>query len=150
MTGLLIYFSNQEQCPLELLKSKLLTIQETNCQNCVVSKPKLRFYKQFKQNVSTENYVKINLTRQERSIIAQTRFGILPINIEVGRFRGVPLLDRLCPICRSETEDELHFVFKCPFYDNSRHMHLNCTQNITENLTDKFTIMCETYPRRLA
>ncbi len=51
------------------------------------SKPKLRTYITFKDNYCTEIYFKECLTRKERSILAQIRFGIIPLHIENGRFR---------------------------------------------------------------
>ena len=48
-------------------------------------------------------------------MLAQIRLGILPLNIEVGRYRNQPLEERLCPICElQEVEDEFHFLFQCP------------------------------------
>ena len=48
-------------------------------------------------------------------MLAQIRLGILPLNIEVGRYRNQPLEERLCPICElQEVEDEFHFLFRCP------------------------------------
>ena len=38
------------------------------------------------ESLRIENYVKYNLTPSERSAMAQFRFGILPLNIETGRF----------------------------------------------------------------
>ena len=38
-----------------------------------------------------ENYIKYNLSSSERSAMAQFRFGILPLNIETGRFRNQAL-----------------------------------------------------------
>ena len=75
-------------------------------------KPKLRFYKHFKITMCKENYIIYNLQRNERSILAQLRMGILPLTIETGRFINQPLEQRLCKICDSnEVEDEWHFIF---------------------------------------
>ncbi len=52
--------------------------------------------------------------------MAKLRCGILPIQIEVGRFRGLSERDRICPICRLAVESELHFMFECQAYENSR------------------------------
>ena len=61
------------------------------------------------------------MTRFQRSTFAKVRCGILPIQIEVGRFRGqnvtVYECDRICPICRTAVESEIHFLFECPAYD---------------------------------
>ena len=48
------------------------------------SKPKLRTYKMFKTLFIAEDYLKLNTNRQQRSLMAQLRCGILPIRIETG------------------------------------------------------------------
>ena len=62
----------------------------------------------------------MNLTRYQRSIFAQFRHGILPLEIEVGRYRNVPLEDRICQICFTAVEDEIHFLCDCPAYSEKR------------------------------
>ena len=54
-------------------------------------------------------------------MIAQIRSGILPLNIELGRFRNIDLENRLCLLCNNDCiEDEFHFVMQCEFHNNSR------------------------------
>ena len=53
-------------------------------------KPKLRFYRKFKNEISTESYTLMNIDCVRRSHLAQLRLGILPLSIETGRFRGIP------------------------------------------------------------
>ncbi len=60
-------------------------------------------------------------SRQQRSLIAQLRLGILPIYIETGRFRGTQLDERICQLSDTqEVEDEIHFVCKCNLYNDLR------------------------------
>ena len=79
-------------------------------------------------------YVKYNLTASERSAMAQLRFGILPLNIETGRFRNQPVQDRLCTLCEfNEIEDKCHFLFKCSLYSDLRNDWIT---NITDKTPD--------------
>ena len=89
---------------------------------------------------------KANISRKLRSLIAQIRFGILPIKIETGRARGIPLERRICEFCDSgEIEDEIHFLFTCSKHSLAR----TCLMNIlSENpifndlsLSDKMKYM---------
>ena len=74
------------------------------------------------------------MTPSERSAIAQFRFGILPPNIETGRFRNQPVEDRLCTLCEfDEIGDECHFLFKCSLYNDSRN---DWIRNITDKTPD--------------
>jgi hypothetical protein len=107
-------------CSIEKCADKLKSIDEKRWIDAIAAKPKLRTYVQIKKSKETEEYLKINLNPSERSIIAQMRFGILPIAIETGRFTRTPLEQRLCPVCRSEVETEVHFIFECPAYGEIR------------------------------
>ena len=94
----------------------------------VLSKPKLRTYKLFKTNLHPEKYCTSYTSRAKRSVFAQFRCGVLPLNIEVGRFRGLAETDRLCIFCNNNSiESEVHFLLECPFYSTIRTSLLNDT-----------------------
>ncbi len=105
--------------------NKIAKLLETNYEDewrvKLLTKPKLRTYILFKENYVTEDYVKYCNSRLKRSLLAQTRLGILPLSIEIGRFRNIKLEERLCILCNQrEIENALHFVCKCPFYAELR------------------------------
>ena len=69
-----------------------------------------------------EEYLSKIVSRKARSLISQIRLGILPLEIEVGRFRGVSPEDRLCQNCNmGVVESEVHFICECPLYNDLRH-----------------------------
>ena len=114
-------FYNRETCDLNYVREQLYKLQEINWKKAILHKPKLRFYRTFKKSQQLENYVKFNLTGAQRSFMAQLRFGILPIQVETGRFRNVKLEERICTLCQlNEVEEEYHFLFQCPTYVNLR------------------------------
>ncbi len=86
----------------------------------VGNKPKLRLYKEFKQDKDRERYLGLNMNRKDRSVLAQFRLGILQIEVEVGRYRQKSLSDRTCPFCKNEVEDKIHFLFNCMMYNHER------------------------------
>ena len=50
--------------------------------------------------------------------------GILPLNIETGRYIRKELNERLCLLCNQNSiEDEHHFLLSCPVY-NAEHDNL--------------------------
>ena len=83
------------------------------------SKPKLRTYKQFKLNFNMQNYITFNMSKYQRSLMAQLRLGILPLAIETGRYTNIPVNERYCFSCKHEqkVEDEYHFVYECALYN---------------------------------
>ena len=104
----------------------------------VLGKPKLRTYKLFKQELQAEDYVNRLMSCFQPSTFAKLRCGILPIQIEIGRFRGQNVKDRFCPVCRKDVESELHFMFEYQAYENSRKSFLiNSRINPLSSSTDK-------------
>ena len=86
----------------------------------ITNKPKLRSYQNWKKEYETEKYIALNLSRQERSFIAQFRGGVLPIRIETGRFQRIPVEDRICELCGQEVEDEKHYTLRCECLEETR------------------------------
>ena len=82
-------FDNQAIVNWDLLTKNAFDDEQNNWRNKCEITPKLRTYVTFKNLLRKEEYVSCNLSRLERSYLAQIRLGILPINIEVGRFRGI-------------------------------------------------------------
>ena len=76
-------------------------------------KPKLRTYCMFKDSINTENYLLKNMSRHKRSIFSQFRIGILPLEIESGRYTRKSLDERICKLCKTDIEDEIHFLCNC-------------------------------------
>ena len=72
-----------------------------------------------------------SINRQKRALTAQLRMGILPIKIETGQFRDMPLEERICELCRmNEIEDEEHILCKCPVYDDLMHSLCRKAQDV--------------------
>ena len=114
-------FYERKQIDIEMIKENLMNIQEENWLHSFSIKPKLKTYKLFKETLRVENYVLYNMSASERSVMAQFIFGILPLNIETGRFRNQPIEQRICNLCElNEIEDEFHFLFKCTLYNDCR------------------------------
>ena len=82
-------YNEKQVCDLQLCKRKLEDADKQLLLKTISKKPKLRLYKQIMCEDGVENYVKLNLTSGERSMIAQIKMGILPIRIETGRFTNV-------------------------------------------------------------
>ena len=72
---------------------------EREWQQKINNKPKLRTYIEWKSSFGVEGYIKLNLPKQHRSILAQLRSGSLPLAIETGRYRGLKLEERICKFC---------------------------------------------------
>ena len=98
----------------------------------VNSRSKLAFYRKIKHSVGIEGYVTAKwLSKSQRSAITNARAGTLPLEVEKGRWRNVPLPQRICKQCDlGEVEDLDHFVLKCPFNNNERNLYLDGELNV--------------------
>ena len=74
----------------------------------------------FKSEFKCEDYVRMNLSKHERSLLCQFRSGILPLRIETGRYAGEPFDNRTCRFCDlTSVENEKHFLLIiCYLYNN--------------------------------
>ena len=55
--------------------------------------------------------------------LAQMRCGSAPLMIETGRYKNgkyLPEEERLCPICKSDVENEIHVKLHCQLYQDIR------------------------------
>ena len=83
-----------------------------------------------------KNYLQMNISNLASSLFSQIQFGILPIEIEVGRYRHKPVEERFCYHRKGEIEEELHFLFSCKAYRNLRN-NLPCYGYCELNTADK-------------
>ena len=158
-------FDNRECVNLTTCWALLHELSCNKWKNEVDNKPKLRTYKCFKEKYEPEPYVLSLMSKKQRSCLAQIRCGILPIEIETGRWYGTKYEDRKCKVCSNgNIENELHFLFHCEafnaereqFYDNvlienfmlfDDNEKLNiCMTKDKVNLFSKF--LCNIYKKR--
>ena len=119
-------WSRRTPVNIKCAKNKLIKLYEEVWRECVENKPKLRTYKSIKNNFEGESYLKVNLCKYKRSLMARLRCGILPLELETSRYQGVPPEKRICKMCKNASETELHFLFEC-----------NALMNEKEKLFDK-------------
>ncbi len=77
------------------------------------------------------------MNRKHRSYLTQYRCGILPLEIETGRWQTKPVEERICKVCEScEVENEFHFIFSCTLYNNIKAPFLQNIGNIIPNIME--------------
>ncbi len=98
----------------------------------IARKAKLRTYVTFKDTYEVEPYALSFMNRKHAC-----RCGILPLEIETGRWQNKPVEERICKICESgEAENEFHFIFSCTLYNNIRATFLQNIGNIIPNIME--------------
>ena len=91
----------------------------------------------FKSDLLPEEYLNLHIQKYQRSLFAQFRAGILPLHVETGRFRNLPLEQRLCVLCdKSEVEDEYYFLCQCAVYRDLRRILYSTTKDLYPEFED--------------
>ncbi len=118
---MLYIYRNNLCCNINSVKNKLLFQFEETWSKNVLLKPKLKTYMQIRENFAPETYVLACLSRNQRSLVAQQRTGILPLAIKTGQFNNILEENRLCEMCDlNGVESETHFLLHCTLYDDLR------------------------------
>ena len=66
-----------------------------------------------KKKLEMENFLKLNIDRSDISNFVRLRISNSILMIEKGRHIKIDLENKVCPLCKFEVEDELHFTIKC-------------------------------------
>ena len=149
--GLDNFFGSKSCIDLTLAEYKINIYYKSIWTTSVENLPKLRTYRLFKQGPSTEKYIILNLSRHERSLLAQLRCGILQLRIETGRYIGEPLSDRVCVFCNENViENESHFVSSCSFYQDLRGQVFGDILNVDLTPDEKLIVLMLNHERKLS
>ena len=75
---------------------------------------KLSLYSEVKNEVRFESYLDLIKNVKTRVAVTKMRISCHLLPIESGRYKKIPRVERLCPLCnRSENGDEFHYLLKC-------------------------------------
>ena len=119
--GLGELFHSISPCDIEYVKSLLISADNDDWDMRRYRSDKLRYYNLYKVDKVTAEYLRLNISKYQKSLYAQFRFGILPLEIEIGRYRNQDLSQRICKLCDLKlVEDEVHFLIDCPVYSAER------------------------------
>ena len=126
---------------LDSAEEKLSVVSDLDWQDSIAYKPKLRTYTKYKDHIGTAEYLVINLTKLQRSLLAKLRSSTLQLAIEKGRYTTEELSKRVCIFCdEREIEDEIHFVVRCPRYQT--YICRNVSKKFMNNdAVDKFIFL---------
>ena len=66
-------------------------------------------------HVLYDSYIREDL----RTVITRWRLSCIPLEVELGRYKGVEKEERVCPFCNT-LEDEEHAIYSCVAYKEIR------------------------------
>ena len=89
---------------------------------------KLTTYLFLKTNFKLEKYLTLVKKYEYRKSICKLRTSAHRLFIETGRYTNIPKNERICKNCTNqETEDETHFLTRCPKFSGERDDLFNFT-----------------------
>ena len=84
-------------------------------------KKKLKLYRVLKTDLGQEEYLRWNITAEQRTLYAQLRSGSHQLRIERGRWKKELESERVCNVCLTgKVETEAHFLLECYLYRRLR------------------------------
>lgn len=105
---------------IKLFKQRLIDCFVQSWNSKLAGSERFATYKSVKYIFQKEQYLNSISITKFRNIFARFRLGVCEININ-NRFKRN---DTFCPFC-AVVEDEMHFLVKCPVYDELRKKYLN-------------------------
>ncbi len=125
--------TSDEQIDLDTLHSRLLRLNRNQWLLEAGTKTKLRTFLEVYDHDNPRAIVNANLKRSQRSVLSKIKLGVLPLAIETGRWKDVPLEKRLCAVCNSgNLENEYHFMLFCEGFKDTRTKYLQEVVDKTE------------------
>ena len=97
---------------------------------------KLRTYNMFKKEFEMENFLKIDVERKILSDFVKIRISNSNLLIETGRHKNLALEKRICPLCKAEIENEIHFLCRCVLLSEARTNFFNTISNIIPSFSN--------------
>jgi hypothetical protein len=100
---------------------------------------KLLYYKHIKRPYTTATYLNTVKNANFRRALTKIRICAHRLEIETGRYHKTAQHDRLCKLCSTSVEDELHFLLHCPRLEERRYLlttKLSTTYPIFSTLND--------------
>ena len=101
-------------------------------------KNKLRTFRKFKVTHDYENYLTNERNINHRSAITKLRLSNDKLAIETGQYVKPPA-QRICTLCKTGLEDEVHFLMNCITYRDPRRELFNTLKKETNLFLDSMT-----------
>ena len=118
------WFKQQVDQPkifLDECKKRLFYLENVAFMSNIASSPRLQFYFYNKLKLEKSDYWDKQLPFKFKSEFCRLLCSCHRLEVEVGRRTNIPRGDRICLLCPlNEVEDEIHFLLKCPKFNDLR------------------------------
>ena len=105
---------------LKCFKQRMIDGREQEWRGHLEESRRLEFYNNFKVDLSLEPYLQLQLCRKIICTLTRFRAGVAGILAHSKRYSARSDDEMICPVCKIEIENEIHFMFCCNVYDDLR------------------------------
>ena len=110
---------------LALFRERLIANFHIEWNHRINNSKRYTFYASLKSSCSVSVYLSEVKHIKARALMARMRLGVSQIRTHKLRFvPGIEENDLICPLCRSGTETEIHFMFVCPIFKDLREQYI--------------------------
>ena len=114
---------------LKELKRRMMCRFDENWNLRLLMSERYTVYRMFKHDHNRERYLYDLDKPVFRDLYIRFRLGMSELHVHRYRYNEPPSL--ICPSCNESEEDEFHFLFKCPAYENIRVKYLRFCFGLT-------------------
>ena len=105
----------------DVIEGRLRYINRNRLWQEAHQKPKLRAFVVVHDHTIERPVIELKLNRAQRSMIIRLKAGVLPMALETGQFKNVPIELRTRKVCMAGvTEDEFYFICECDMLERER------------------------------
>ena len=116
---------SEENAFLKEFKRRLMFRCNQNWYTTLLSSERYSLYRLYKYEYKMEQYL-FDLDKTIfRDLYARFRFGVSELPVHRCRYTSDEPITPLCPSCNESYENEFHFLFLCPAYEDIRLKYLN-------------------------
>ena len=102
------------------LKNYLINEYVNDWSTAIANSDRYAFYRRFKNVFTREPYLYVIDKQIFRDAMIRFRAGVSPLYVHRHRYSNDAPDSFICPSCKEEDEDEEHFLFRCPAYEEVR------------------------------
>ena len=108
---------------LKNLKESLIITFQAEWQERIQTSDRFAFYWTFKRQCYQESYLNDITIKKFRDAVIRFRMGLN--SLKINKRYNSTFENKLCPFCPTRDEDENHFMFICPEYEDIREKYLS-------------------------
>ena len=99
---------------IRIFRQRLIDCRWQNWNEHIQNSDRFDLYRSYGSMHELKTYLVLNMDRHFKIVTTRFRMGVSCLATHYFRYRECSDDDLICPLCKSDKEDEVHFVFCCP------------------------------------